>query len=209
MRPICRGSDPFPLTSVITCNVKYTIQCHRVIHNVIRSCLFQIKISHYFIQFLTIMPLNHGLFGFIILMIPMSGLNGDTLYERHERGFIDEAVNMLWRSRATSRVRYAKKILLDGATPEKTSSRLGHTMELYQKPGGTKQAEKDFRAMNVLNAREVEDMITKEKHLRGDVGNNFVLFHRRTDDPTYYTAITIGDKRNPGSKLTTVLYKDM
>ena len=148
------------------------------------------------------MSLKYGVLGLIILLTSLCGLSGNHVNVRRERGLIK---SMLWRVRAASRVRYAKKILLEGATFSGGSNAKFAT-KFYRKPGGISQAEKDFSALQVKNLSEVEESSTGGKYLHGNVGNNFVVFYRRNEES--YASITIGEKKLDSNAIE-VVYMDM
>ena len=147
------------------------------------------------------MSLKYGVLGLIILLTLLCGLSGNHVNVRRERGLIK---SVLWRVRAASRVRYAKIILLKGATLSGSNSKFG--TKYYSKPGGISQAEKDFSALQVKNLSEVKESFTEGKYLHGDVGNDFVIFYRRNELSDAF--ITIREKKLD-SKAITVVYKDM
>ena len=139
------------------------------------------------------MSIKYGVLGLIILLTPLCGLSGNHVNVRRERRFFG---SLLWgeRTRAASRMRYAKNILLDGATLSKFGT------NFYSKHGGISQAEKDFSALQVKNLSEVE-----ESFKEGDVGNCVVTFYRRNEDS--YASITMRENKFDSNAIT-VVYKD-
>ena len=61
---------------------------------------------------------------------------GPDVTVRHTRGLIKETAKKIMKAKTASSVRYAKNILLAGATFQKTDARYGHTMRWYTKQGG-------------------------------------------------------------------------
>ena len=126
-----------------------------------------------------------------------------TLYQK--RGIIKNTVKTLMKAYKTRKVRYAKEILLSGATFVKTEVKNRQTTKWYSKNGGKERAEKDFNALGAKNIHEVEYSVPWRRIRRGEIGNSVVQFGSSYDHLSF-SYITIGEKAD-GSTVTTIIYK--